>query len=115
MKLAIIRSRSLTVTDIGRYLPSGISEIVSGGAKGIDRIAREYAENNGISLTEFLPDYTRYGKGAPLRRNLQIINYADEVVAFWDGVSNGTRYTIEQCRRADKKVTVHIISGQADK
>ena len=43
-------------------------EIVSGGAKGIDSCAREYASANGLKLTEFLPEYNRYGRGAPLKQ-----------------------------------------------
>ena len=43
MKVAIIGSRNLTVKDLGQYLPEGTTEIVSGGAKGVDTCAREYA------------------------------------------------------------------------
>ena len=96
MKVAVIGSRSLTVQNLEEYLPQGMTEIVSGGAKGIDTCAREYAHQAGLKLTEFLPDYPRYGRGAPLRRNLEIIRYADEVIAFWDGQSHGARQTQEQ-------------------
>ena len=106
MKIAVIGSRGLKVNDLGKYLPVGVTEIVSGGARGIDTCAREYAGANGLKLTEFLPDYKRYGRGAPLKRNLQIIDYADEVLAFWDGRSRGTKYVIEQCKKRNKKVTV---------
>lgn len=67
MKAAIIGSRSLTEINIEDYLPSEITEIVSGGAKGIDTLARKYSEKHGIKLTEFLPNYKRYGRGAPLK------------------------------------------------
>lgn len=56
-------------------MPKEVTEIVSGGAKGIDI---------GIKLTEFLPEYEKYRRGAPLKRNLQIIDYADLVLAFWE-------------------------------
>ena len=55
MKVAIIGSRGLSVTYLGRYLPKNTTEIVSGGAKGVDTSAREYALAHGIKLTEFLP------------------------------------------------------------
>ena len=106
MKIAVIGSRNLTVENLGQYLPEATTEIVSGGAKGIDTCAREYALANGLKLTEFLPEYEKYGRGAPLKRNLQIIDYADEVLAFWDGRSRGTKYVIEQCKKRNKKVTV---------
>lgn len=108
MKIAVIGSRGLKVDDLGKYLPENTTEIVSGGAKGVDTSAKEYAEKNNIKLTEFLPEYEKYGRGAPLRRNLQIIGYADEVLAFWDGSSHGTKYVIDNCKKQNKKVTVYI-------
>lgn len=87
MKVAIIGSRELRVENLGKYLPNETTEIVSGGARGIDSCAREYANNKGLKLTEFLPEYDKYGRVAPLKRNDLIINYADIVFAFWDGKS----------------------------
>ena len=107
MKIAIVGSRNLTIQNLEGYLPQDVTKIVSGGAKGIDACAREYAHQAGLKLTEFLPDYQRYGRSAPLRRNLEIIRYADEVIAFWDGQSRGTRFVIEECRKQGKKVTVY--------
>ncbi len=109
MKIAVIGSRGLVINDLGKYLPANVTEIVSGGAKGIDTCAKEYALSNGIKLTEFLPEYNKYGRGAPLKRNLLIIDYADEVLAFWDGRSSGTKYVIEQCRKRNKKVSIFYI------
>ena len=77
MKVAVIGSRSLTVDHLEKYLPAGVTEIVSGGARGVDTSAREYAQAHGLLCVEFLPDYEKYGRTAPLRRNLQIIEYAD--------------------------------------
>ena len=108
MKIAIVGSRNLMINNLGDYLPKDTCEIVSGGARGIDTCARLYALMNGIKLTEFLPEYDKYGRGAACRqkRNLQIINYADEVLAFWDGVSRGTKFVIENCYKLGKKITV---------
>ena len=106
MKLAIIGSRNLEVQNLGDYLPSTVTEIVSGGARGIDTVAATYAKQNGITLTEFLPDYQRYKRGAPLKRNQQIADYADEVLAFWDGQSHGTMYTVDLFKKLGKNVTI---------
>lgn len=108
MKVAVIGSRNLTVEDLGQYLPEETTEIVSGGAKGVDTCAREYALANGLKFTEFLPEYNRYGRGAPLKRNLQIIDYADCVLAFWDGQSRGTKFVIEHCKAQGKPVRVFL-------
>ena len=110
MKIALIGSRNLIVKDLGRYLPENVTEIVSGGARGIDTCAREYAKSHGIKLTEFLPEYEKYGRSAPLKRNLKIIDYADLIIAFWDGQSRGTKFVIDNCKKRNKKVTVIISS-----
>ena len=106
MKVAIIGSRGAIVENIGDYLPKECDEIVSGGAKGIDTCAEEYAVANGIKFTVFLPDYARFGRGAPLKRNKQIAEYADEALAFWDGKSKGTAHTINEFRSRSKNVRV---------
>ena len=85
MKIAVVGSRGFSVDNLEKYLPEEVSEIVSGGARGIDACAGEYARAKRIKLTEFLPEYKRYGRGAPIKRNIEIIDYADEVIAFWDG------------------------------
>ena len=106
MKLAIIGSRGISDIDVGRYIPEGVSEIVSGGAKGVDSLAREYAESRVIKLTEFLPQYKRYGRAAPLKRNESIAEYADSALVFWDGHSKGTAHTVKLFQKLGKSVTL---------
>lgn len=108
MKVAIIGSRNLGVIDLEHFLPENVTEIVSGGARGVDTCAREYANANSIKLTEFLPDYSRFGKVAPLKRNLEIIAYADLVLAFWDGKSHGTKYVIDNCKKRGIPIKVYL-------
>ena len=102
MKIAIIGSRGLRIDDLGKYLPPDCTEIVSGGARGVDTCARYYAKAKGIPLKEFLPDYRTYGSQAPLKRNLLIVDYADVVYAFWDGSSRGTRHVMEYAKATGK-------------
>ena len=109
MKLAVIGSRGLTQIEIEKHLPDGVTEIVSGGAKGIDALARAFANRNGIPLTEFLPRYDLYGRAAPLKRNEEIATYADEALVIWDGASKGTEYTLRCFERLGKKVTVVLV------
>lgn len=106
MKLAVIGSRGIESVELARYIPDSCREVVSGGARGIDRCAEEYARQKGLRLTVFLPDYRRFGRGAPLKRNEQIADYADAALAFWDGRSAGTLYTIRAFLRREKEVTV---------
>ena len=101
MKVAVIGSRSIFAIDIGMYISDG-DEIVSGGASGVDSCAAEYAKNNGLKLTVFLPQYDRYGRAAPIVRNKKIVDYADKIVAFWDGKSKGTLSVIKYAEKTGK-------------
>ena len=105
MKIAVIGSRNLAPTDIGRYI-SSCEEIVTGGAVGVDTCAEEYAKKNKIRFTVFYPDYKRYGRAAPILRNRQIVDYADEIVAFWDGESKGTLSVIQYAAKMGKACKV---------
>ena len=106
MIVAIIGSRGLEVSDFGEYLPKGTKTIVSGGAKGIDTCARRYAQENGLGIVEILPDYEKYGRAAPLKRNIEIIKQADLVLAFWDGKSKGTKFVIDNSKKMNKEIIV---------
>ena len=76
MKIAVIGSRGLRVNNLEKYLPKNTTEIVSGGAIGIDTCAKNYALSHKIKL------------------------------AFWDGESHGTKYVIENCKKQNKQVKI---------
>ncbi len=99
MRLAIIGSRDCPHIDITPFLPFIPSAVVSGGARGVDTYAREYAVNNNIPLVEYLPKYEEYGRKAPILRNIQIVENCDFLLAFWDGKSKGTKFTIDFARK----------------
>lgn len=101
MKVAIVGSRGLSVSPdiLERLLPPETREIVSGGAKGVDTDARNFALDRDYLYTEFLPEYQRFGKSAPLKRNLLMLDYADFVLIFWDKESHGTKYVLENCQK----------------
>ncbi len=109
MKVAVVGSRNLSINNMDDYIPNNVSEIISGGAKGIDTDAKKFALNNNIPYKEFLPNYARYGKSAPLKRNIEIIKYSDIVIAFWDGKSHGTRFVINNCKSLNIPIKIiHI-------
>ncbi len=115
MKVAVIGSRQApdnAAELILSQLPAATSEIVSGGADGIDRFAAQVAADQGIPLKVFLPDYERYGRQAPLKRNDDIIDRADMVLAFWDGQSRGTQYVIAECVKRGRFVRVIPLKGE---
>lgn len=107
MRIAVIGSRGIDESAyeiLRQNIPSNCTEIVSGGADGIDALAERYAHENKLKLTVFYPDYKAHGKNAPLMRNLQIIEYAQSIVAFWDGKSKGTAHIVSECIRRNLPV-----------
>ena len=107
MKIAVVGSRNITVTNIGKYI-SNCEEVVSGGAIGVDSCAAEYARENSIKITVFLPQYERYGRAAPIIRNKEIVDYSDKIIAFWDGHSKGTLSVIKYAQKTNKPCEIII-------
>jgi len=109
MKFAVIGSRSFSDYKFLEKVLStfDITEIISGGAKGADSLAEQYAKEHNIKTTVFLQDWNKYGKSAGFLRNADIINASDEVIAFWDGVSRGTLDSINKAKKLNKKVHVY--------
>lgn len=109
--VCICGSRSIKDLNLDFYLdPKDYGEVVCGGANGVDTIAEKWAKKNGIEFAAFLPQYEIYGsKYAPLKRDEDLIAYSDIVVAFWDGKSNGTKYTIDYAAKLGVPVYLHLI------
>lgn len=99
MKLAIIGSRGIELQRFEQYIPNNVTEIISGGARGVDAAAKEYALKHNIPYKEYLPEYDKYGRKAPILRNYQIADRADKVIAFWDCKSRGTKSVIDYCKK----------------
>ena len=106
MRLAIIGSRNCTPIDIEKELDNIPDTIVSGGAMGVDTYARMFAKEHNLNLVEYLPDYERYGRGAPLVRNKLIVENCDSVLAFWDGQSRGTKFTLDYAKELGKPIKI---------
>jgi hypothetical protein len=115
MKLAVIGSREITdrefIEKILEMFSPEIDEIISGGARGVDSIAEEWAKRRGIKVQVFKPNYSSYGKRAPLVRNEQIVTACDYLIAFWDGQSRGTKYTINSASLDGKLKAVYVWNG----
>ena len=83
-----------------------ISLIISGGAIGADTLAQRYAKENGIPIQIYYPIYKKYGKKAPLVRNVIIANLCEKMVAFAYPDSRGTRHVVKKAKDLDKDVVV---------
>lgn len=109
MKLAIIGSRNISAVNIGAHLAEVPEVIISGGARGVDTLAAQYAESNGIPLQVFKPNYKAHAQGAPIRRNETICKECTHLLAFWDGKSRGTAYTINYAKKLGRHVEVVLV------
>lgn len=81
----------------------------------VERVELIHARENIVNSTtlllkEFLPDYEKYGRSAPLRRNISIIEYSDLVLAFWDGRSRGTKFLIDNCKKMGIPIRIFIMT-----
>jgi len=113
MKVIIAGSRC-----IGNYetvkqaiLDSGyeITEVVSGGARGVDRLGEQYAKEFGITIKQFIPDWDGLGKKAGHVRNREMGDYSDALIALWDGESKGTSGMIDYAMKKNLKVFIRMV------
>ena len=77
----------------------------------MDQAAEQYAKENNIALVVHLPEYQKFGRGAPQERNKLIVDSADFVLAFWDGKSKGTKSVIEYCKKLGKPHEVRLVDS----
>lgn len=113
MKILVCGSRSWQSSDrVWEVLSTTVpapTEIISGGARGPDSFADEWAAWKGISRTVLRPDWQRHGRAAGMRRNEAMLALKpDKVLAFWDGRSRGTKHMIEISRQAGVPVEVVV-------
>lgn len=106
MKVLIAGSRGIKHFNLSEYVDKDVDLIISGGAKGVDALAEEYADKKGLSKLILRPNYTKYGKAAPLIRNEKMVDICDKALIIWDGKSRGTNHTIEYAQKVGKSVMI---------
>ena len=114
MKVAIVGSRSAeedVYLHILENLPENVTEIISGGAAGVDSLAERLSREKHLPIRVIPPDYSDgSGKLAPLKRNTQIVQAADLILVFWDGVSKGSQHVISEAMRLNKPLRLIRVS-----
>lgn len=91
-----------------------ITEVVSGGARGADRLGESFAHLYNKSVKVFPADWDKHGKSAGILRNREMADYADGLIAFWDGVSPGTKHMIVSMYARNKPVHICFIGHILD-
>jgi hypothetical protein len=81
-------------------------EVVSGGAKGADNLGERYAKERNLPVKIFLADWATLGKRAGFVRNVEMAEYADALIAFWDKTSKGTKHMIDTAKENGLSVKV---------
>lgn len=111
MKVIIAGSRDIndisTIAHAFHRVHWNINEVVSGGAHGVDRLGETWAKEMSIPVTLFPADWDTHGKAAGHIRNRQMANYADALIAIWDGKSSGTLNMINTMVLFKKPVYVY--------
>ena len=81
-------------------------EIVSGNARGADKLGERYAKEHNLPVKLFPANWDKYGKRAGYLRNQEMANYADVLIAFWDEKSKGTKHMIDIAKKQGLTVIV---------
>ena len=102
----IAGSRSITDFDLSPHIPQNVDLIITGGAKGIDTIAEQYADEHNIPKLIVRPEYERYKRAAPIIRNKIMVEQADVVLVIWDGKSKGTLSTINYAKQLNRELII---------
>jgi hypothetical protein len=116
MKVIIAGSREITSYVVVQLAVAGsgfdITEVVSGTARGVDQLGELWAFENDIPVKRFPADWKKYGKSAGYKRNQQMAEYADALIAIWDGKSAGTGHMISIAKMKQLPVYVHNVIGE---
>ncbi len=83
-----------------------ITEVISGGARGVDALGERYAKENRLPVKRFPALWNIYGKSAGPIRNKEMAEYGDYLIAFWDGKSKGTKDMINRMKELGKDFTI---------
>lgn len=96
------------VRDFVNGLPANAT-IVTGGASGVDAAAGEAARERSLGLIKLPPRFEEASDPtASARRNQELVDSVDVLVAFWDGQSGGTRKTVERALESGREVHVYL-------
>ena len=113
MKVIIAGSREITDYDLilRGVLNAGfdITAVISGGAKGVDTLGAQFANEANLPLFTFPAEWEKYGRKAGPIRNELMAKFGEGLIAVWDGKSRGTKHMIDRATAHGLKIHVELI------
>lgn len=113
MNIIVVGSRSYSTPELFKQALTNsgfqMTGLVSSGNLGLDRHVEKYAEEHKIPIYRFSLNKKKFGRAADLYRNMEMVSYADAVIAIWNGKSVNTRLMLEQAYRAKLKIYVELV------
>ena len=109
----LLKKSAIEIITKKTMLPD-LTRIVSGGARGADTLGERFANEMGLEITRFIPDWDGLGKRAGYVRNVEMAKFAVEdnndgmLIAFWDGQSIGTKHMIDLANKYG--LEVHVVN-----
>lgn len=111
MKTIIAGSRTITdlslLEDVIKESGFNITEVVCGGARGVDELGRKWAENK-VPVKLFAANWNVFGKRAGYIRNVEMADYAEALILLWDGRSKGSKHMLDIADKKGLKIYLHI-------
>jgi hypothetical protein len=90
-----------------------ITEVVCGGAKGMDALGKEWAESQDIPVVVFAADWDKHGKRAGPLRNCKMAGYADALICVrYDQGSPGSAHMVKTARACGLRVHDTVIKRE---
>jgi hypothetical protein len=114
VKTIIAGSRGISdyqhILDAVRLSGLTVTEVVSGGARGVDRLGERWAHEHGVRVRKFIPDWSELGRSAGPVRNAEMAEYSEALIAIWNGSSRGTKHMIDYATAIGLRVFVHRVA-----
>ena len=109
----LLKKSAIEIITKKTMLPD-LTRIISGGARGADTLGERFANEMGLEISRFIPDWDGLGKRAGYMRNAEMAKFAVEddndgmLIAFWDGQSRGTKHMIDLAKKYG--LEVHVVN-----
>lgn len=92
-----------------KQMPNKPTHILSGGARGVDRIAENWGLQRGYQMHYYPAQWDVHGRAAGPIRNRKMAENAQQLIVIWDGSSRGAANMIATARKLRLPIYEHIV------